>query len=81
MFLTTADRYSGADIIKMAESLNAENFQASALIAELFVDAPVLEESVQQIQNIQGYKKRLDYGRKVIGLHLFDHLVTKSRKI
>jgi cell division septum initiation protein DivIVA len=82
-FLTTADRYSGADIIKMAESLNAEIFQASALMAELLVDAPVVEDSVQQRQDIQKYAKRLEHGRKMmpVGSRLFDHLATKSREI
>ena len=55
MFLTTGDRYSGADIIKMSESLDAEIFQASVLMAELLVDTPVVEDSVQR-QYIQGYK-------------------------
>jgi hypothetical protein len=81
-FLTTADRYSGADVIKMAESLNAEIFQASALIAELLVDAPVVEDSVQLKRYIQQkYGKHLDRGRKATGSQLFDHLATKSREI
>jgi hypothetical protein len=80
-FLTTADRYSGADIIKMADSLNAEIFQASALMAELLVDAPVVEDSVQQRRYIQKYEKNLEHGRKVMGPRLFDHLTTKSREI
>ena len=79
-FLTTADRYSGADIIKMAESLNAEIFQASALMAELLVDAPVIENSVQQKQYIQRYKEHLEHGRKVMGSRLYDHLA-KSKEI
>lgn len=80
-FLTTADRYSGSDIIKMAESLNAEIFQASALMAELLVDAPLVEDSIKQGQYVQKYKDNLEYGRKVIGSRLFDHLTTKSRAI
>ena len=79
-FLTTADRYSGADIIKMSESLNAEIFQASALMAELLVDAPVVEDSVQR-QYIQKYKNHLEHGRKIIGSRLFDHVVTRSKEI
>jgi hypothetical protein len=66
-FLTTADRYSEADIIKMAESLNVEIFQVSALMAEMFVDAPILDDPVRQRQHIQG--------------QLFDHLITKSGEI
>jgi hypothetical protein len=67
-FLTTADRYSGADIIKMAKSLNAEIFQASALMAELLVDAPVVEDSVQQRQYIQKCEKQPEHGphRKLV---------------
>ena len=80
-FLTTADRYSGADIIKMAESLNAEIFQASALMAELLVDAPVAEDSVQHKRYIQKYRKNLEHGRKEIGSRLFDYLATKSKEI
>ena len=80
-FLTTADRYSGADIIKMAESLNAEVFQASALMAELLMDAPVVEDPVQQRHKLQSYQNHLDHGRKEIGSRLFDHLATKSREI
>ena len=79
-FLTTADRYSGADIIKMAESLNAEIFQASALIAELLVDVPATEDSVKQEKHIQKYEKYLEHGRRVMGSKLFDHL-TKSNEI
>ena len=80
-FLTTADQHSGADIIKMAESLNAEIFQASAMMAELLVDAPVVEDSVQRREYMQRYKKFLEHGRKEIGSQLFDHLATKSREI
>ena len=80
-FLMISDRYSGADIIEMAESLNAEIFQASALMAELLVDAPAVEDSVQQRQKLQRYEKYLKLGRKEIGSRLFDHLATKSREI
>lgn len=80
-FLTTADRYSGADIIKMAESLNAEIFQASALMAEMLVDAPVMEDSDQERQSIQKYKEFLDESRRLIGSQLFDHLIIKSSGI
>ena len=80
-FLTTADQHSGADIIKMAESLNAEIFQASAMMAELLVDAPVVEDSVQHRQHMQRYKKYLEHGQKEIGSQLFDHLATKSGEI
>ena len=79
--LTIADRYSEAGIIKMAESLNAEIFQASAMMAELLVDAPVVEDSVQRREYMQRYKKYLEHGQKQIGSQLFDHLKTKSREI
>jgi hypothetical protein len=80
-FITTADQHSGAEIIKMAESLNAEIFQASALMAELLVDDPVAENSVIQRRTIKNYEKNLESGRKLIGSRLFDHLVTESREI
>ena len=81
VFLTTADRYSGADIIKMAESLNAEIFQASALMAELLVDAPVVKDSEQRKQQLHKYKNYVEHSRKIMGSQLFDHLATKSREI
>ena len=76
-FLTTADRYSGADIIKMAESLNGEIFQVSAMMAEMLVDAPIVENFVQQGQYIEEAKVFLDGNRKLIGSRLFDYLVTR----
>ena len=81
VFLTTADRYSGADIIKMAESLNAEIFQVSALMAELLADAPIVEDSVQRAQYIQEYQGYLDGGRKILGSRIVDYLITESTKI
>ena len=80
-FMTTADQHSGAEIIKMAESLNAEIFQASALMAELLVDDPVAEDSVIRRQKVKNYEKDLRHGRKIMGSQLFDHLVTKSKEI
>jgi hypothetical protein len=79
-FMTTADQHSGAEIIKMAESLNAEIFQASALLAELLVDDPVAEDFVIQ-KNIKKYDAHLERGRELMGSRLFDHLVTKYREI
>ena len=37
------DRYSGANIIKMVEALNAEIFQGAALISELPGDETMIE--------------------------------------
>jgi hypothetical protein len=65
----------------MAEALNAEIFQASALMAELLVDAPVIEDSEQQRLYIQKCKNYLEHDRKVMGSQLFDHLATKSKEI
>jgi hypothetical protein len=61
--------------------LNAEIFQASALMAELLVDAPVIQDSEQLRQRTQKYEKYLEHGRKVLGSQLFDHLAIKSREI
>ena len=80
-FLTTADRYSGADIIKMAESLNTEIFQASAMMAEVLVETPVIEDCVQKRQDNQACKNCLDHGPKLMGSRLFDHLIAKSTEI
>ncbi|KAF8815527.1 hypothetical protein BYT27DRAFT_7193263 [Phlegmacium glaucopus] len=65
----------------MAECLNAEIFQVSAQMAEMFVDAPVIEDCVQQKRIIQEYKEYLNDGRRIIGSQLFDHLETKSSGI
>ncbi|PPR01393.1 hypothetical protein CVT24_006230 [Panaeolus cyanescens] len=40
-FLTLTDTYSGSDVRKMVEALNAEIFQASAFIADLLEGSPV----------------------------------------
>ena len=50
-FLTTADQHSGADIIKMPESLNAEIFQASAMMAAR-KEIERLKEEVQRLDSI-----------------------------
>ncbi|KAF9045132.1 hypothetical protein BJ165DRAFT_1475475 [Panaeolus papilionaceus] len=39
-FLTMEDKFSGADVLKMVEALNAEIFQASAYLAGLVEDVP-----------------------------------------
>jgi len=80
-FLTTADRYAGAEIMKMVVALNAEIFQGAALISELLGDATMLrvdEQRQDSAKNIQGAKDCL---APHIGLELFEHLSTKSKQV
>ena len=51
------------------------------MMAQLLVDAPVIEDSVQRREYMQKYKKYLEHSRKEIGSQLFDHLETKSKEI
>ena len=72
-FLTTIDRYSGADIIKMVEALNAEIFQGAALISELPGDETMIE--------VDELRKASHCLIQYIGPELFEHLSTKSKQI
>ncbi|KAF8161587.1 hypothetical protein B0H34DRAFT_701643 [Crassisporium funariophilum] len=81
-FLTTADLYSGAEIVTMVESLNAEIFQAAAFLAELLEDASVMATAEEQGNALQKYQTRMrDQTRHQIGSELFDHLATKSARV
>jgi len=81
-FLTTVDRYAGADIMKMVVALNAEIFQGAALISELLGDEnttlKVDEKRKDSAKSIQAAKDGL---APHIGLELFEHLSTNSKQV
>ncbi|KAF8802606.1 hypothetical protein BYT27DRAFT_7112082 [Phlegmacium glaucopus] len=77
-FLTTVDRYAGAEIMKMVEALNAEIFQGAALISELLGDETTIIEQRKDGRSIQGVKDTL---AQHIGLELLQHLSTKSKQV
>ncbi|CAA7260293.1 unnamed protein product [Cyclocybe aegerita] len=79
-FLTTADQYSGSDIIAMVESLNAEIFQTAAFIAELMENAS-LDAIATQRQNLGKYSDVLQHSRQYIGEALFAHLTKKPLEV
>ncbi|KAJ3514773.1 hypothetical protein NLJ89_g2172 [Agrocybe chaxingu] len=79
-FLTTADQYSGSDIIGMVESLNAEIFQTAAFMAELMENASI-DAIVIQRQNLGKRGDALQYSRQYIGEGLFGHLTNKPLEV
>ncbi|KAF8959253.1 hypothetical protein BDZ97DRAFT_1667426 [Flammula alnicola] len=77
-FLTTADVYSGAEIIAMVESLNAEIFQASAFMAELIEDETMVASALERSKNLERCKQVLEgQVRRQIGNDLFAHFEHK----
>ena len=81
-FLTTADRYAGADILKMVEALNAEIFQGAAIISELLGDEPTtilkVDEQRKDAKDTRGAREFLI---PYIGPDLVEHLSTKSEQV
>ena len=81
-FLTTVDRYAGADIMKIVEALNAEIFQGAALVSELLGDGNTFEvgERRRDAQLTRDDHDR-DYLTQFIGPKLSEHLSTKSKQV
>jgi hypothetical protein len=77
-FLTTSDRYAGADIMKMVESLNHEIFQGAGLVSDLLEDGNVFEAD-EQTKNAQLTQGDMDYLTQLIGPKLLELLSTKSK--
>jgi hypothetical protein len=71
-FLTQTDSLSGAEVISMAESLNAEILQAAAYMADS------LEFSYRQITNVRAYEESCERGRGVLGRPIMQ--VLRSRR-
>ena len=79
-FLTTVDRYAGAEIMKMVEALNAEIFQGAALVSELLGDGNAFEVD-GRMKNVQLTRGDRDYLTQFIGPKLIEHLSTKSKQV
>jgi hypothetical protein len=79
-FLTTVDRYAGAEIMKMVEALNAEIFQGAALVSELLGDDNTFKVDERR-RNAQLTRGDGDYLTQFIGPKLTEHLSTKSKQI
>ena len=77
-FLTTVDRYAGAEIMKMVEDLNDEIFQGAGLISELLGDG----NADEQRGNARLTRDDRDYLdlTQLIGPKLIEHLSTKSEQ-
>ena len=80
IFLTTADLYAGAEIMKMVEALNDEIFHGATLVSELLEDwnAFELDERRRNAQLTQGDR---DYLTQYIGPRLAEHLPIKSKQV
>ena len=79
-FLTTVDRYAGAEIMKMVEALNDEIFQGAGHISELLGDGDAFEVDEQR-KNAQLTQGDRDYLTQFIGPKLLEHLSTKSNQL
>jgi hypothetical protein len=78
-FLTTVDRYAGAEIMKMVEDLNDEIFQGAGLISELLGDGNAFEVDGQR--NTRLTRDDRDHLTQLIGPKLTEHLSTKSKQV
>jgi hypothetical protein len=78
-FLTTVDRYAGAEIMKMVDDLNDEIFQGAGLVSELLGDGNAFEvdERRKNAQLTQGDRDNLT---QFIGPKLLEHLSTTKWK-
>ena len=79
-FLMTNDPYTGAEITKMVEALNAEIFQGAALVSELLGDGNASEVNERR-RNAQLTRSDRDYLTTFIGPTLVEHLSTKSKQV
>lgn len=81
VFLTTADQYSGSDIINMVNVLNAEIFQVAAYIAELLEDPSTVATEDDRKKNLQKYTPSVEGARKEIGDILFAYFLDKGSHV
>ena len=80
-YLTTVDIYSGADVLKMVEGLNAEVFQLSASVAEL-VDEKTMTTSYVDVSRLPpDFEKYQHSLRGRVGQELMDYLVQNRTRI
>ena len=80
-FLTTANQYSGSDIINMVQILNAEIFQAAAYMAELLEDPSTVATEEDRKRMLQKYSRSLEEARQEIGENLFGYCAERGAKI
>ena len=74
-FLTTADAYSGADVIAMTDALNSEIFQTAAYMAELIEDDSMQATPQERGKLVEKYRDTLErYARREVGESLWNHL-------
>ncbi|KAF9552655.1 hypothetical protein CPC08DRAFT_789542 [Agrocybe pediades] len=80
-FITTADLYSGADVVKMVDSLNAEIFQTAALVSEFLEDTSLGANPEEYKRGVEQYKDPLRITHNQIGADLFLHLQNKREGV
>ncbi len=74
-FLTTADAYSGADVIAMTDALNSEIFQTAAYMAELIEDDSMQATPQERGKLVEKYHNNLERtARREVGESLWNHL-------
>ncbi|PPQ89043.1 hypothetical protein CVT25_006721 [Psilocybe cyanescens] len=81
MFLTTADLYSGADIIQMVEALNTDIFQLAAFVARLIEDETMSASYEERVRNLKTSQHPLKTMSETIGIELCPHLANKLTQI
>ena len=79
-FLTTVDRYAGAEIMKMVEALNDEIFQGAGLVSELLENGNAFEVDEPRT-NAQLTRDDRDYLTQFIGTKLLEHLSTNPKQL
>jgi chromosome segregation ATPase len=80
-FLTTADQYSGTDIINMVKGLNAEIFQAAAYTAELLEDPSTVAVEEDRKRSLQKYRRGLEDVHLEIGDSLFEYFLDRGVQV
>ncbi|PPQ93036.1 hypothetical protein CVT25_006742 [Psilocybe cyanescens] len=80
-FLTTADLYSGADIIQMVEALNTYIFQLAAFVARLIEDETMSASCEERVRNLKTSQHPLKTISETIGIELCTHLANKLTQL
>ncbi|KAH9485824.1 hypothetical protein JR316_0002739 [Psilocybe cubensis] len=76
-FMTSADTYSGAEIMSMVETMNAEIFQIAAFTAELVETSTSIATPEERSDNIHRYRAPLESAERRLGRELSSHISTK----
>jgi hypothetical protein len=81
-FLTTADTYSGAEIIAMVETLNAEIFQTAAYMAELIEDDSMVASVQERNKNVERSRQMMETQlRRDLGEDLWQYFQKKYTEL